>query len=472
MAGLLNAARTIMRLASNIDEKGIAKGLLDTVESKDAELARADGSMLRLMGKYMVEPVAVVSDDLKDVEELDNILGLHMDLFTSYYMQVFDILRNQYGISINVAVDTLATDNGGIMRVLLKGANVGIELSNESDSIEDYLGQLLTVEATTKDVTDAYDRGRGDGAQDYQNDTLRNDALKAGSAANAYHVNKGIIDSADSSRAHSKALHDASASRDARKADRDALKKVPASERLHYTGKDTVREATKLGDAYKDLLIPNAIQRTIEIKVETAMNEPGNDGKFHTKSFTIPVTIKLAVIFTSKENIINAISTQSAEYSFSSRLDEYRAGAISLADFVLATDLVTKYKKHRLKDKDMLGTLMKARELSSDSKIIVNGFAGFEKYYNMYLISPDTKVAIEREVRAKIKSNGKDRFLKAANGLSVTVVDPDYERISIMLKDIHGKTDLTFKKAIKKDKNDSDYGELVKALMANKPPAF
>jgi len=452
MAGLLNAARTIMRFASNVEEKGLAKGLLDTIESKDAELARADGSMLRLMGKYMVEPIAVVSDDLKDVEELDNILGLHMDMFTSYYMQVFDILRNQYGVGINVAVDTLATDNGGIMRVLLKGANIAIE-NDGSEDTTDYLGTLLSTEA------DTYTRNQ---VVNYAN-KKKLEGIEEGKAA-------GVMQGRAVADLEAKTT--AKYTRMARKAERDALKGVKKGKRVYYANKDQVVEGAKLGDSYKDLLIPNAIQRTIEIKVETTLPEPGNDNKFHTKTFTFPVTIKLAVIFTSKENIVNAISTQSDEYSFSSRLDEYRAGAISLADFVLATDLVKKYKKHRLKDKDMLGTIMKARELSSDSKIIVNGFAGFEKYYNMYIISPDAKVAIEREVRAKLTSNGKDKFLTAANGLSVTIVDPDYERVTMMLKDIHGKTDLTFRKAVKKDKNDSDYGELIKALMANKPPTF
>lgn len=476
MAGLLSSIGSILRYASNVSEDGLAKGTLKTLEDNKMQLLRADGSMLKLLGKYIVEPVAVVSKDLADVEELDHILGLHMDMFTGFYMQAFDILDKQHKLSMTTVVDTLATDNGGLERVLTAGLESGLKYTIESDEFEDYIkemtdaGMELTFEADTT-VPEEIDE-----------DTLRKLKASRDEAAYIAHgkaigTNRAYNITNEAGKKYNEANATASGRADAERVaaavTRKELKDAPSKDRAHLANKDFFKEATRLSEAHKDLLIPNAIQRSIEITVDTMFKEPGTDGVYHTRTFIIPVTIRLAVIFTDNENILNAIETQGPDYTFSSRLDEYRAGAISLADFVFATDLVKKYKKHKIKDKDALMTLMKFRELSANSKMITNGFAGFEKYYNMFFVSPTTKVMIEKSINAKLSStNGKERFLDRGYGLSVTVVDPDYERIQIMLKDVRGKSDLSFRNAVKKDKGGSDYGEIIKALMANKTPTF
>jgi len=448
MSGLLSSLGVLLRYAHNVSEDGVAKGTLKTLEDKKIQLLRADGSMLRLLNTYIVEPIAVVSDDLKDVEELDSILGLHMDLFTGYYMQVFEILRTHYGLSVSVAVDTLATDNGGLNRVISKGISAGISLSTEDTELMDYLGELVNAAG---------------GAN----------KLSTESVVDVEHVNihANILPS------HvTLSTEDATVSGDKIVIGKTQSKHLDRIKQLKQSSGSTpaLKGVTpaKLSAAHKDLLIPNAIQRTIEISAETIVTDPSSGDKF-SRTVIIPVTIKLAVIFTSKDNILNAIESKSDEYSFSSRLDDYRSGAISLIDFVLAADLVSKYKRKKLKDKDALLTIMNSRELSSNTKMLTNGFAGFEKYYNMYIVSPEVRAVIERSVKGKLSTpKGKDTFLERANGLSITIVDPDYERIQIMVKDIRGRTDLSFKNAIKKDKNGSDYGEIIKAMMASKPPSF
>jgi len=453
MAGLLSTVGTILKLASNVSDDGVAKGALKTLEDKNVHLLRADGSMLKLLGKYIVEPVAVVSDDLKDVEELDAILGLHMDLFTGYYMQIFDILREHYGLSVTVVVDALATDNGGLSRAVNYGLKNGINFSGEDADTIDYLGELLR----NADLT----------VEDAGYLASESNTAATARAAEVARQQKITVDAHVSQRGRNQA------DTEHNDAIRARLGSVNPADKKYFVNRDAANVPTGLSEQHSDLLIPNAIQRTINITTELVNQQPGTDGKYYTRTVIIPVTIKLAVIFTSKENILNAIKTASDDYGFSNRLDSYRAGAISLADFVLASDIITKYKQKKLKDKDGLLEIMKSRELSSNSKILSNGFAGFEKFYNMFIISPETRSVIEREVHGKLSTpKGKDKFLERSNGLSVTVVDPDYERVQIMVKDIRGKTDLSFRNVTKKDKNGSDYSEIIKALMASKPPAF
>jgi len=410
-----------------------------------------------------------------------------------------------------VVVDTLATDNGGLERALLKGLQIGAESAKMSDP----LGELLACSEVTvmdngvlsaesshdrltiadlasaykdaKDTLTAIDQTIKSGSAD-EKQAATASRVGAAKAVNDLHVQAYLsdiidkktnnLDTSEVTKLGSKKLSKKQTKivlKYARKTD-DVKKshsgKVHKKDRIFNMNKDIVRPATSLSDSHKDLLIPNAIQRTISITVETTMEKPGTDGVYHSITFQIPVTIKLAVIFTDTDNIINAISTQSDKFAFGNRLDDYRAGAISMADFIFAGDLIEKYKSKKFKDKDNLMNLLRSRELSANSKIISNGFAGFEKFYNMYIISPETRKAIEAEVGSPLKAKGKDLFLERGLGLSVTTVDPDYERVAMMFKDIRGHTDLSFRNATKKDSKGSDYSEIIKALMANKPPVF
>ena len=423
MAGIMSSVGTILRLVKNIEESdGVAKGTLKTLNDKQIGLIRADGSMMKLLDKYIVEPIAVVSDDLKDVEELDSILGLHADMFAAYYMQVFDVLRNYYGLEIQTIIDTLATDNGGLGRVIRKGIDEGIVLGKETVSVDNLLDDLLLA---------------------CEDDKVSNVAVGRHPAGTNAHAGK-----------------------------RANMRKEASAKKVVASPKNVTKFSVGLSGQTKDLLIPNAIQRTIQVTAEVKVPDPVEAGKSITKTIVYPITIKLAVIFTSISNIVNSITTNGDEYSFSSRLDDYRSGAISLLDFLTASDLIKKYKERKLKDKDALLDLINSRAFSANSKALSNGFVGFEKFYNMYLLSPEAKISVERAVKAKLSSKGKEKFLEAGNGLSVTVVDPDYERIQLMVKDIRGTSDLSFRKAIKTDKNGSDYSEIIKALVASKPPAF
>lgn len=448
MAGLVSALGTTIRVLSNIQEHGLAKGVLESLEDSKVRLLRADGSMMRMLNSYVVEPIAVVSDDLKDLEELDGLLGLHMDLFVSYYMQAFDVMYHGMNINYKAAIDTLATDNGGLERGLLKG----LQVSTESEDF-DYLADMI------QGANLAVERHGG------VNSTPVDSVITAGVKPQAA--------PGDSSKGKLHGAAKAKADLEASRYSREELKKIKPSQRRYYLNRDIIKTKTGLDDRGKDLLIPNAIQRDIVITVTTPMPEPGSDGVYHTMTIEIPVKVKLAVIFTGVKTIASMIETHGQESSFTSRLDEYRAGSISVADFLLATDLIKKYKKHRMKDNDGLVAITEARTLSANSKAITNGFGGFEKYYNMYLVSQDVKASLDKVMHKNLyKTNAKDEFLEATGGLSLTVADTDYERMIMQYKDVRGKTDLTFKKAVKKDKGDGDYSEIIKALMANKAPAF
>jgi len=448
MAGILEA----MAVATTVFEKtdgGLApKDIVKALGSKELALVRSGGSILKLLGNYIVEPVCVITKDLKEEDVLDSVVGLHTDMFTGFYMQAMDVLRGVHGLSDANAIDILATDNGGVGRVVLKGAEIALE-ERETDYLKDIFREDFKLTLGTEA---AYQRGSGD-------------------------IDDEKLDLEIAKHNYQKTLNIAKARLDADKDDKHAANAKNMEQLKH--GNALERERQKAGLApqtrpnsalsasHKDMMIPNALQRTIDITINRKTPQGG------TVTVIIPIVIKTSIIYTDSEGIMNAISPNSEDKSFLHRLDDYRSSAVSFLDFIFANDLVKKYKHNKLKDKDELLKLLQSRKISANSKMTDSGVAGFEKFYTMYIISKPTAVKLESFLRGKFKSTKvKEKFLTQAYGFSLTVMDSDYERVQMHLKDLKGSTDLTFKGIVKKEKNGTDMNELVKALMSGKPNIF
>ena len=109
---------------------------------------------------------------------------------------------------------------------------------------------------------------------------------------------------------------------------------------------------------------------------------------------------------------------------------------------------------------------------NANSKIVTQTGIGYEKYFNLLVVSTSTKASIERAVRGKIsKTKYKEKVLESTNALMMTVVDEDYERVIIYTKDIDGVSDITFK-ALSKGTKDSGMNDIFKALVGNRPPVL
>jgi len=447
MAGIIEALSVVTEIFDKTNEGVSGKELIKVLGSRELSMIKSDGSMLKLLGNYIVEPVCVVTKDLKENEITDKLIGLHSDMFTGFYMQTLDVLRYMYGMSDADAITVTGTDNGGVGKVMLKGAEVALESMER-----DYFGEVLKDDFVIS--TESYNpyndetidinerKFRYQRSQDsFKNEKLerdRGDRLEERIARNKQHEEKRLDGDADREQ-------------------RDRLSRV----------RDRQKPASEISQGRKDLLIPNALQRTVDI---TVVRRSG-DGSILT--VVIPVTIKTQLIYTTEDNIINSMSPNSDDKSFMARLDDVKASAVSYWDFLVASDLVKKYKHNKLKDKDELLKLMQSRKLSANSKVVDHGVIGFEKYYIMFIVSKDASIKLENFIKGKLKSNRhKEAFLTQSFGLSIAVVDEDYERIKLYLKDLKGSTDLTFKSIIKKDKNDTNMDELVKALIAGRPPVF
>lgn len=230
-----------------------------------------------------------------------------------------------------------------------------------------------------------------------------------------------------------------------------------------------VRAVNLLGDVEKNPLYA-ILQRNIEVTTKVVAHN--NEGKEKLYSITIPMTIKAHLIATHIDNMLTMLAPNHRSKEFAWRWDEWRAGSISFKELIFCSDLIEEYKKNKKADKDKLLDLVNSRIESSTAKGIGTlKSVGFEKNYNMLIVTTDDVIRLNKHVGGDIrKENFKQKLLEEAHALSISIIDPDYERVSILTADIRGTTNVGFKTLLKrKNKGDSDIADIMKSLMMNKP---
>lgn len=425
-----------------------------------------NGSIAKLVSKYIIEPVIICSDKLKTHELTDKINKLHTDIFASFYSQAFQILTSVHGMNANVALELLSTDTGSfisatasrVLNVLAQEEHIG---GFHADLVSNgkYLNISFGLEADNgKKGNSPFDAVANTmsspefakAKQDIENEGMKTSKGKNGEADKATNGSNGKV---DNNTTEDK--------------DKDGKKKKEDDEKTNNKVR-AFRESRINSVKDDDNLAMSTIFKTFEITI----TQTTEDGK-KLPTLVIPITIKTYVIYTKVEQIVNMIEPQDMKKSFFYRLDEYKSGAIKFRDLIFAGDLVKSYKKNKLKDKDNLLQLMSNRNMTSANKAIKVGKEGFEKFYNMIVITADEVPLFKRSVGGDIeKPNYKDKFLNMVRGLSFTIVDLDYERISVHIKDLTGKSDISFNGLKRKKDGDFQLTDFLKTMMNNNHPVF
>lgn len=346
------------------DSKDIAKDIKDA--QKQFKYIKTNGSMTSVLSKFIVEPVAIISKDLMSEPMTDKILETNINLFASYYSQVFKILTEVNGLDSEMVIDVLSTDTK-IMNQFSK------------ESYPDYVGDLMGNKQTLS------------------------------------------------------------------------------------------VEAAPTANVAKDRGLSSIIEKVIDLEISVSRVM---DGQRIKHVIRIPIVIKLYVVYANIDSIMTLVEPYSKDKTFSSRLDDYRSGAISLMDLIFAGDLIKQYKQNRLKNNNQLQELINNRKMTAGAKGLSSGIVGFEKYYNMLILSTTARKMIEGSIRGSLEKDAgaRDTVFDGTSSLMITDVDQDYERIRIYTKDITGSTSVSFKALSKGDKN--DFSEFVKLFMNNRPPVL
>lgn len=545
MAGLFSAislTADIVKAISSSDDTN--KAILDLIKNQGkARIVRSDGSMTRFLSSFIVEPVIVVSKEAYKAEPIENLIGLNTDLFSSFYLQAFNVLGNIHGVDIATAIAVMSSDTSSFKSAaIIKGAEA--ILSNES---KDYFGDL---ESGSRYLTFSHEAAKSQseifnglrniiaatmpGASEAEIQAEMSDMIGVLVTCNDEQL-AGLMEAVkkvDPSNAsyfddlghyikneRHTAMKAGGLSPDAALPD-DTYNTVKSTILSSYGGKNSnngkstpppmakaiasapidqnnkgyikwkMAQQSQITAAFKNSKIADKVAenlyavhtRELNITLNITNSQIGTqvggaeNGKkvqnnFATKTIVIPITIKANIIVTDMSNIINMLKPNDRTKKFGYRLDEWRSGSISLRELIFCGDLIKAYKGNKLSDKDGLLSIIKRREESANSKLITAGVIGFEKFYNMVIVSADEKVLLNKHVGGNIDNERyKDELLTEAHALTLTIVDPDYERCYIVTKDIRGKSEISYK-ALKK-KKDNDLNDIYKALVANRSPVF
>ena len=426
-----------------------------------------NGSIAKLVSKFIVEPVIICSDKLKTHELTDKINKLHTDIFASFYAQAFQILTSTHNMNANVALELLSTDTGSfisattskVLNVLAQEGHVG---GFHADLISDgkYLNISFGLEADNgKKGNPAFDTvGAAAAGVDLNQiaQDVENEKMKAanGNSRNVANNTNGNNGSGKGNNGNGN--------------NGNVANNTPNSDGSGNGRVGVIRETSIKSVKDDDNLAMSTIFKTFEITI----TQTTVDGK-KLPTLVIPITIKTYVIYTKVEQILNMVEPRDIKKSFLYRLDEYKSGAIKFRDLIFAGDLIKSYKKNKLKDKDNLLQLMSNRNMTSANKAIKVGKEGFEKFYNMIILTADEVPLFKRPVGGDIeKPNYKEKFLNMVRGLSFTIVDLDYERISVHIKDLTGKSDISFNGLKRKKDGDFQLTDFLKTMMNNNHPVF
>ena len=140
MSILAGTAVQILNAAKDWASKGIQEELGTKGYNKTEEMMTtyvADGSLTKILRTLIVEPTYIVTASARQSKIYDKVLALDLDIFVSFYVQVFYILTQVYCKSDLEAIDLLSTNKytgkGMIETARRKLVDSGLELSREDN---------------------------------------------------------------------------------------------------------------------------------------------------------------------------------------------------------------------------------------------------------------------------------------------------------------------------------------------------
>lgn len=439
---------------------------------KNNILVSHNGSMTKLIGDFIVEPIMIISDDVRNSEVLSEAKELTLDVFTSFYTQAFQVLTNMHNLDPRVAIRLLSTDKGTESVIALSALDT---ILSKEDSLYGFMeNEFLNLEAGTTTTTNTFKSGSRKG-----NETSDTDygGIKVKTTKDSF--DEISEDSKSSKSIDTTLTRDKTFDKNSDNAMYSILQRdlnitieVSNSSYVEKTGggkSNPVEEITRDGLDDKGSRIK---EKVVSSKGVTHSKKESSETK-STRKITVPIIIKAHVIRTSMDNIMTLLSPNSRYNRFGFRLSKYLSGGSSLSEFIFASDLINAYKKDKFADKSKLIELVNKRKLSANSKLLDDTTAiGYEKFYNQIIISDTDKIRLDKYVGGKLETrNYKDNVLDGLGGLTLTVLDDDNEYMTLYTKDINGMSEISYKKLKKNGGSKSnDFDSIMKAMMSNRPP--
>lgn len=225
---------------------------------------------------------------------------------------------------------------------------------------------------------------------------------------------------------------------------------------------------TEAGQAfnYKDKAISNILDNAFSKYINLTINLKDNEGRLQ-KGVVIPILIKANIKEIKTNSILDVIDSRN-KANFFSRIDDYRSGAISLYNLIMADDLIADYKRKRLNDSNEFIASIRAKDRDAIAKLATNRTLGLDQYYNILVITDREKAIIESELRGKlINAKYREKLHTATHSLQLAIINPHRERVTLYVKDAPNSVVVRNSRLSKSSGGNDNMAEIVKALANN-----
>lgn len=439
------------------------------------------GTLTGITKNLIVEPTIITTPNVRNSKVFDNLVSLNINLFTSFYIQAFQILSDVLGQRPIEAIDILSTNKytGAAMERYTRNKVYDFLLNKEALDTPMCLGDMDFTNPIF--LLNQEDRNELKTLLEY---TVE---LDMNMEANPP-INIGAIVNAAARRAQQARQpvqpqppqppqvnnnqnnnNGKGNNNNGNNNNNTPVDRVTARSLTREKITDRIDMYRKQADAMYESL-NQVLVRSINVKARRAGSGGGASAG---DEYIIPITIVGTIKVVPVEEIIVAISNYDYKKSFTYRYREWRSGGISLADLVFASDLIQEYKKNKLSKDSKLMSDIETKKRASGIRQTVTGTIGAEVSYNMIQVTDYELEMIEKAYNKKLDSyNNRNAFLKVLNAHNLSVVDDDAERVQIFISDIQGSMDVGFNKLMKREDKDINMLELFRAMSNNTAPRF
>jgi hypothetical protein len=489
MSILAGTAVQILNAAKDWASKGIQEELGTKGYNKTEEMMTtyvADGSLTKILRTLIVEPTYIVTASARQSKIYDKVLALDLDIFVSFYVQVFYILTQVYCKSDLEAIDLLSTNKytgkGMIETARRKLVDSGLELSREDNITPpttlnqlDFASPLMFLnnqEIKELAVTFAMSLEAKESAAEILAEAERLKKLTAEEQAKTqaakeqqekdkkereFLANKELINQL------TKQNQNAEKDREDKAIDRA----IAAADKAYARRREDVKRREEILGQLDKKNLEQLLVRTVDV---TLSRETANKD---TDLLKIPMTIIGGTRIVKFDELAAAIANYDYKKSFAYRWKEWRSGGISLANLIFAGDLVEEYRKNRLSKSSKLFADLEDAKNASVVRKAVTGKYGTETSYNMIVITQYEADMLSKLYKKDLNGyTGYNAFLEVMNGHNLTILDEDNERVNICIRDIKNTMDVGYNRLLKRDDKDNNYMDFFKNLISGSVPKF
>lgn len=215
----------------------------------------------------------------------------------------------------------------------------------------------------------------------------------------------------------------------------------------------------------------SAVGKAIEVKF--SVKHPDDKGRGN--DIAMPIIVKLDNMVIPSE-VINAIMTSNKEeITLGSRFKDAISGRIRfIKDFLMCSDLIKAQKKTMIKDPTGYYTQLLKRINNSRMYSALSGNISLAGVSSILVISDEDEKEIQRKIGGKLTNQStRDIVFNNTSTMMIVVVDREWERVSIYIRDVDGFSQNSFdsfKPMASKDNN--NLVDLLKSFNLNNAPSF